>query len=284
MIGRATLPGLTQFSLLTIYIIFKFVLRKILEDLKKGKITIDSAERIIKALIVENVENFARIDLYRELRAGVPEVVYGESKSKEELLKIVDTVLKNKDACIVTRINKEKLTFLIKNLKYKHEYNEKAETAVFRKKDEKIRTGGRVGIITAGTGDIKVAEEAKIVAKEMGCEVFCYYDVGIAGLHRIFPVIKDVCEKDLDVLIVAAGMEGALPSVVASLVDIPVIALPTSIGYGVARGGETALKTMLSTCSPGIAVVNIDNGFGAGAIAALIANRVAKFRNKQSNL
>ncbi len=279
MIGRATLPGLPQFSLLTIYIIFKFVLRKILEDLIKGKITINDAEKIIKALVVENVENFAKIDLYREIRAGIPEVIYGESKSKEELIKIVDAVLKNKNVCIVTRIDKEKADFLIKNLKYRYEYNKRAEIIVFRKKEEKNHTGGRVGIITAGTGDIKVAEEAKIIAEEMGCSVFCYYDVGIAGLHRLFPVIKDIYEKDVDVLIVVAGMEGALPSIVASLVDIPVIALPTSIGYGVAKGGEAALKTMLSTCSPGIAVVNIDNGFGAGAVAALIANRVAKFRS-----
>ncbi len=280
MIGRATLPGLPQFSLLTIYIIFKFVLRKILEDLKNGKITIDDAERHIKMFAIENIENFAKLDIYREVRAGIPEVVYGESKTKEELLKIVDGVLKKKNACIITRVDNDKYEFLVKNLKYYCKYIERAKIVIFRKKEEKMHTGGRVGIITAGTGDIHVAEEAKIIAEEMGCSVFCYYDVGVAGLHRLFPVIKDVYEKDIDVLIVAAGMEGALPSVVAGLVDIPVIALPTSIGYGVARNGEAALRTMLSTCSPGVAVVNIDNGFGAGAIAALIANRVAKFRSK----
>jgi pyridinium-3,5-biscarboxylic acid mononucleotide synthase len=140
-------------------------------------------------------------------------------------------------------------------------------------------SGGSVAVLTAGTSDIPAAEEAVVVAQEMGCRVFTAYDVGVAGLHRLEQPLRALRQTRADVVIVAAGMDGALPSVVSGLVDVPVIGLPTSVGYGLGGKGVAALLTMLQTCSPGLTVVNIDNGVGAGATAGLIANRVAAARN-----
>jgi NCAIR mutase (PurE)-related protein len=138
-----------------------------------------------------------------------------------------------------------------------------------------------VGIISAGTSDIPVAEEAAIIAEEMGCQVTCIYDVGVAGLHRLVEPLRNLLSSGVDAIVVAAGMDGALPSVVAGLVPVPVIGLPTSIGYGLGGKGIAALLSMLQTCAPGLSVVNIDNGVGAGTTAALIANRVAQAREHQ---
>ena len=141
-------------------------------------------------------------------------------------------------------------------------------------------TGGQVGVISAGTSDIPVAEEAALIAEEMGCQVTCIYDVGVAGLHRLVNPLRDLLARGTDAIIVAAGMDGALPSVVAGLVPVPVIGLPTSIGYGMGGKGVAALLAMLQTCAPGLSVVNIDNGVGAGITAAMIANRVAQARSQ----
>ncbi|MEM0090759.1 MAG: nickel pincer cofactor biosynthesis protein LarB, partial [Nitrososphaerota archaeon] len=150
---------------------------------------------------------------------------------------------------------------------------------VVRDKDyHKPSTGGRVGILTAGTHDIPVAEEVRVVAEEMGCMVKSFYDVGAAGIHRLFEPLKELLEWDVDVIVVVAGREGALPTVVGSLVDVPIIAVPTSSGYGYGGKGKTALMAMLQSCSLGIGVVNIDGGVPAGILSALIANRAAKFR------
>jgi NCAIR mutase (PurE)-related protein len=141
------------------------------------------------------------------------------------------------------------------------------------------KTGGKIGLLTAGTSDIPVAEEAKVISEEMGCEVFAAYDLGVAGIHRVLQPLKDLIMKDVDVVVVVAGREGALPSVVAGLVDVPVIAVPTSNSYGFGEKGVGTLMAMLQSCSLGLAVVNIDSGVAAGAMATLIANRAAKFRN-----
>ncbi len=141
-------------------------------------------------------------------------------------------------------------------------------------KDGEIEKQGKIGIITAGTSDVPVAEEARVVAEEAGCEVLTSYDVGVAGIHRLFHQIRRMIEEDVKALIVVAGMEGALPSVVAGLVDVPVIGVPTSVGYGVGAGGFTALNAMLQSCAPGIAVVNIDNGFGAAVFASTIVKQI----------
>jgi NCAIR mutase (PurE)-related protein len=146
---------------------------------------------------------------------------------------------------------------------------------LFYKKDLKS-SGGKVGIVTAGTSDIGVAEEARLICEAMNCRCVCSYDVGIAGLHRTFPIIKKFVQEDVDVIIVAAGMEGALASVVSSLVDVPVVGVPTSVGYGYGEKGVAALASMLQSCSLGLSVVNIDNGIGAGAVAANIANKARR--------
>ena len=160
------------------------------------------------------------------------------------------------------------------------EVNDKARMVVVKKRGFVISpSGGKIGILTAGTSDIPVAEEAKLIAQEMGCTVFSTYDVGVAGLHRLLEPLKEVLSNDVDVIVVVAGREGALASVVSGLVDVPVIAVPTSNSYGFGSKGVSALMAMLQSCSLGLAVVNIDAGVAAGAMATLIANRAAKFRD-----
>ena len=184
---------------------------------------------------------------------------------------------------IISRCSKKQVSALCKAVpadaflqKFEH-----AKMVVLKKKGFDVKkTGGRVGILTAGTSDIPVAEEAKVIAEEMGCEVFSSFDVGVAGIHRLVQPLKELVLKDVDVIVVVAGREGALASVVAGMVDVPVIAVPTSNSYGFGRKGLSALMAMLQSCSLGLAVVNIDGGVVAGAMATLIANRVAKFRNQ----
>jgi hypothetical protein len=182
-------------------------------------------------------------------------------------------------------MNEGQLKFIQKNISnnFITTVNKKARIMVIKKKDLIFESyDGKVGILTAGTSDIPIAEEARVVAEEMGCTVFTAYDVGVAALHRLLQPLKELIQNDVDSLIVVAGREGALPSVVAGLVDIPVIGVPTSIGYGLGEKGISALMAMLQACSLGLAVVNIDGGVAAGAIAALIANRVAKARNSNT--
>jgi hypothetical protein len=156
---------------------------------------------------------------------------------------------------------------------------DKARMAVLKKKSyNTAQTGGKIAILTAGTSDIAVAEEAKVIAQEMGCTVYSAYDVGVAGIHRLLEPLKQALSNDVDVVVVVAGREGALASVVSGLVDVPVIAVPTSNSYGFGEKGLSALMAMLQSCSLGLAVVNVDGGVAAGAVATLIANRVAKFR------
>jgi len=247
----------------------------------KGEISIEEAEKLLKIVTIEEIEAIAKLDVKRHVRTGVPEIILAEGKDPEDLAKIVMKVLERNGRAIVSRIENDhieaikKIVPSIANM----QINKKAKMIVIKKKEFTVeKTGGKVGIITAGTSDIPVAEEARIIAEEMGCEVFTAYDVGVAGIHRLFPSLKKMIEKDVDVLIVVAGREGALPSVVAGMVDIPVIGVPTSIGYGLGEKGISALTAMLQACSLGLAVVNIDGGVAAGAVAALIANRVVKAR------
>lgn len=235
-------------------------------------------------------EGRARLDLNREKRKGIPEIIYAERKQPQDSAKIVRRFLTGPGRAIVSRAQPE-LVELIKAEFDFVEYEGKilpvhveefslSKMVVVRREDTpRVQTGGKVGILAAGTSDIPIAEEASIVAGEMGCKVFNVYDVGVAGLHRLFkPLQKLVADEDVDVIIVAAGMDGALPSVVTGLVSVPVIGLPTSVGYGLGGKGVGAIMTMLQSCAPGLTVVNIDNGVGAGATAALMANRAAKFR------
>ncbi len=224
---------------------------------------------------------YARPDVERENRKGVPEVLMAQGKRHEDLLAIAREFVDRTGRAIVSRVDENllvKLQAQFPDCNFSEHHP--SRMVVIKRRDYQLRrTGGKVGVITAGTSDVPVAEEARIVASEMGCETYAVYDVGVAGIHRLFEPLKAlVDESQVDVLVVAAGMDGALPSVVAGLVEVPVIGLPTSVGYGIGGKGIAALMSMLQTCSPGLTVVNIDNGVGAGATAGLIANRMAKAR------
>lgn len=250
----------------------------VLESLKLGKITVSEAKKQLALYSVEKIEDFAQIDMGRKYRKGIPEVIFAERKTSEEIKKIVQRVLEKSNSVLVSRVQKSDYSKLIsfaktKKLKIKDGKN---TTTLLIYKNTLKNTGGRVGIITAGTSDIGVAEEVRLTCEAMHCNTITSYDVGIAGLHRLFPIIKKFVEEDVDVIVVAAGMEGALASVVSSLVNVPVIGLPTSVGYGYGEKGVAALASMLQSCSLGLSVVNIDNGIGAGAVAANIANRVKR--------
>ncbi len=225
-----------------------------------------------------------RPDTGREQRKGIPEVIFGETKSVTQIITMAHSLLNDSGRAIVSRVRPEAMSPLQAAFQdYTIRVHESARAVVIYMPDfVASHTGGHVGVISAGTSDIPVAAEAALVAKEMGCRVTCIYDVGVAGLHRLIEPLRNLLSNDVDVIIVAAGMDGALPSVVAGIVPVPVIGLPTSIGYGFGGNGIAALLSMLQTCAPGLSVVNIDNGVGAGITAALIANRVAQAREHQS--
>jgi hypothetical protein len=255
-------------------------MKDILKELIDEKISIEEAEKLLKANVIESVGDLAKLDVFRKTRTGVPEVIYAQSKTAQMVLDIVTSFLKSKKFSIISRYNEEQKDIIVKtfqNNNFDVYINDLGKIIVIKEKSYDFeRKNGVVGIITAGTSDIPVAEEAKEISKVMGCETITSYDVGIAGLHRIFSPLSAMVKKGVHVLIVCAGMEGTLPGVVASLVDVPVIGVPISSGYGLGANGKGALITMLQSCSPGLMVVNIDNGFGAGASAALIANKMAK--------
>lgn len=222
----------------------------------------------------------ARLDLGREKRVGLPEVVLCLGKEPALAAQIMARLAAEKGKALATKVSPahlEKIEEVVPEGYELHNF-EIAKMVVLQKKDltaRKLR--GRVGIISAGTADLPIAEEAYVTAGQMDCEVYKAYDVGVAGIHRIIEPLNRMLKDDkVDVLVVVAGMDGVLPTLVRSLVDIPVIGCPTSVGYGVSQGGVSALHTMLSSCSPGLSVVNIDNGFGAAAAAVLIARRVSQ--------
>ena len=229
--------------------------------------------------------DFARPDFHRRQRKGVPEIVLADRKSPEQNVALAARFLEAEGRAIFSRLSPESEAALRQAFPAPIvvEWLPLPRAMVLLRPDYlHAQTGGRVGVITAGTSDIPVAEEAALLCREMGCDVHTIYDVGVAGLHRLFePLERLLTQVQVDVLIVAAGMDGALPSVVSGLVDLPVIGLPSSVGYGLGGGGVAALLSMLQTCAPGMAVVNIDNGIGAGAMAGLIANRAALARSRQ---
>jgi pyridinium-3,5-biscarboxylic acid mononucleotide synthase len=226
-----------------------------------------------------------RADPGREQRKGVPEIVFGESKDVAQIIAMAQGLLAGSGRAIISRVRPEMIASLQAAFQgYPLRVAELARSLViYCPGYVRPSTGGHVGVISAGTSDIPVAEEATLIAEEMGCQVTRIYDVGVAGLHRLMEPLRELLSADADVVIVAAGMDGALPSVVAGLVPVPVIGLPTSIGYGMGGKGLAALLSMLQTCAPGLSVVNIDNGVGAGSTAALIANRVAHARRQREH-
>ena len=251
-------------------------LQEILARYKNGEITLDCAAESIEGLRLEHIGDFACIDLGRAVRCGMPEVVLAEGKDPAHLAEIAVRQAETAGRCIITRVTPDQVTRVKQLAREKGiavDHREVGRVLVLANGAEPKRTGGIIAVITAGTSDIRVAEEAKIIAEEMGCEVRTAYDVGAAGIHRLFPALKPLLAAH--VFIVCAGREGTLPGVVAGLVDKPVIGVPVSVGYGYMGGGRAALASMLQSCSV-IAVVNIDAGFTAGAFAARIANIGAK--------
>lgn len=253
-------------------------LDEILSSLDSGDISVRDAKRLLSLYSIEKIEGFAKIDMGRRKRRGVPEVILAETKQSSEVKKIIERVMKKTDSVVVSRMKKsdeQKIVDFVKKANYKIKRGRNCSTAAIYKKAIR-KDGGRVGILTAGTSDIGIAEEARIMAEAMNCECLTSYDVGVSGIHRVMPTLKEFVKSDVDSIIVVAGMEGALPTLVASLVDIPVIGVPTSVGYGYGQGGVAALASMLQSCALGLSVVNIDNGIAAGTVAANIANRAKR--------
>lgn len=263
-------------------------LRSILERVRSGQLSVEEAEKLIKLYQFEEVTKYVLYDIGRYVRRGVPEIVFAEPKAPEVVKEIVlNLVKKGESKIIVSRVKPEHIGVLksidFNSLGYLLELREEARIVVVKKRDLKEEShGGKVAIVAAGTADAPIAEEARVIAEEMGCTVLSVYDVGIANMCRALYAIRKILEFDPDVVVVVAGMEGALPSVIASFLDVPVIAVPRSVGYGLGGRGLAAILSMLQSCTLGVAVVNIDNGIGAGVIASMIARRVSKFRKKCS--
>ena len=259
-------------------------IQEILESLEKGNISSSTAKKMLSLYSIEKIEEIANIDINRRKRKGIPEVIFAETKQLEDIKKILKIAMQKTNSIMVSRINKEdysKIISFCKRLKINVKKGKNSSSLLLFKKPIKFH-GGNVGIITAGTSDIGIAEEARLMCEAMNCKCITSYDVGVAGIQRIFPILKEMIEKEVDCIIVAAGMEGALATLVSSMVDVPVIGLPTSVGYGYGEKGIAALASMLQSCSLGLSVVNIDNGIAAGAIAANISNRtVLKSQKKK---
>jgi len=234
-------------------------IKKILKSVKNGKITIESAFDFLKHLPYEDL-SFAKIDHHRILRQGIPEVIFAKGKTTEDVFKIADAMVKKNERVLITKASKE----IYKSLRSHYKNIRFYETSCAITIGEAKKKTGSIVVLCAGTSDIPIAEEAMVTASFLGSKVKMINDVGVAGLHRLIDAKETISQTR--VLIVVAGMEGALPSVVGGMVDKPIIAVPTSIGYGTSLGGLTALFAMLNSCVPGIAVMNIDNGFGAGVL------------------
>ncbi len=255
-------------------------LNDILKSLKSGDIALPEAEKLLSLYSIEKVGEFAKIDIDRQKRRGIPEVVFAQGKRLQDTKDIVRTIMSKNDAVLVSRISEDDHSSMV-SFARKSGWAAACgqnSTSVLIRKGEK-RTGcGSVGIVAAGTSDIGVAEEARLMCEAMGVECHARYDVGVAGMQRVFESMRDITNADADAIIVVAGMEGALATVVSSLTSIPVIGVPTSVGYGYGGGGIAALASMLQSCALGVTVVNIDNGIGAGAAAASIARRARRRR------
>lgn len=244
-------------------------LHQLLQSVAEGNLPVEEAAKTLINISSEDIE-YAHIDHHRSLRKGFPEVIFGEGKTVEQITGIMDKMVSQENVVLVTRIDADKGGKVLERFP-DAVFHADARMIVWKKHDIPIRGKGTILILSAGTSDIPVAKEAFLTAETMGNAVDSVFDVGVAGIHRLFRHKKLI--EEASVLVVVAGMEGALPSVVAGMVSRPVIAVPTSIGYGVSFGGLTALFSMLNSCSSNVAVVNIDNGFGAGYMAAMI-NRV----------
>ena len=241
-------------------------LNQLLQSVADGRLSVKDAATKLRHIAYEDIE-YAHVDHHRSLRKGFPEVIFGQGKTAEQMIGIMDKMQDQENVILATRVKHQKADAILARFP-DAVYHPDARMIVWRSEKPRLVGRGTITIISAGTSDIPVAREAYLTAEAMGNRVEAIFDVGVSGIHRLFGH-KDKIAK-ASVLIVVAGMEGALPSVVAGMVSRPVIAVPTSVGYGVSLGGLTALFAMLNSCSSNVAVVNIDNGFGAGYIAAII--------------
>lgn len=246
-------------------------IKKILENVKNGKVSVEEALLAIKKQPFEDI-GYARVDMHRGIRQGAAEVIYGAGKTPEQIVGIVDTMKKNgQQTILITRMSPEAAQSVA--AKHEMDYHKEARIGIIGRIPEPDGIG-RIVVATGGTSDIPVAEEAALTAQIHGNEVVRLYDVGVAGLHRLLACMDDI--MGASVIIAIAGMEGALASVIGGLVDCPVIAVPTSVGYGASFQGVSALLSMLNSCASGVSVVNIDNGYGAGYLASRINHMEAK--------
>jgi NCAIR mutase (PurE)-related protein len=240
-------------------------IRKLFEQVRGGKLSPDEAVQRLRHLPFEDL-GFAKVDHHRALRAGMPEVIFGLGKTPGQLAEIFSRLAQHEGNILATRVGKEQFAAVKKKVR-RAEYRQLARAIVLQR-DKKKYGKGTIAVVSAGTSDIPVAEEAVVTAEIMGNDVEQLYDVGVAGIHRLLANRETLTRAR--VVIVCAGMEGALPSVVGGLVGVPVIAVPTSVGYGASFKGVAALLGMMNSCASNVSVVNIDNGFGAGYVAALI--------------
>jgi len=241
-------------------------LRQILEHVAEGALPVNAAVDQLTRMPFEDL-GYAHIDHHRSLRKGFPEVVFGAGKSAEQIIGILERMTAQEHVVLVTRMDGEKAEAVLSAFP-DGTYHADARMLVWTRRPIPVQGRGRILVVSAGTSDIPVAREAYLTAEAMGNDVESIFDVGVAGIHRLLDHRESL--EQAAVLVVVAGMEGALPSVVAGMVSKPVIAVPTSVGYGASLGGLTALFAMLNSCSSNVAVVNIDNGFGAGYMAAII--------------
>jgi NCAIR mutase (PurE)-related protein len=250
----------------------------ILKRFKEGKINLKEAKAELNLFSLEFIEEGVTLDVSRHLRKGIPEVIYAERKSPEVLISIITKYMADNSAILLSRVLTEQLDLIQEKFSKKFDINVAPSyepyTVTITSKAHQFKSPiCNIGLLTAGTSDIPVAEEVKAIARMMGVETIQFNDVGIAGVHRLIQPLKEMIERNVKAIVTVAGMEGALPAIVSSLVNVPVIGVPASTGYGYGGKGEAALMTMLQTCSPGLVVVNIDNGINAGATAALIAKQ-----------
>lgn len=246
-------------------------IKKMLEGVRDGTVSVDEAVLELKKSPFEDI-GCAKVDMHRRLRQGASEVIYGAGKTAEQIAAIVKSMLgRGQETILITRLSKSTADVIA--LEYDLDYHPEAGIGIIGKMSEP-KGSGKIVVATGGTSDIPVAEEAALTAETLGNEVVRLYDVGVSGLHRLLSHLDDI--MNASVIIAIAGMEGALASVIGGLADCPVIAVPTSVGYGASFGGVAALLAMLNSCASGMAVVNIDNGFGAGYMASMINHLEAK--------
>jgi hypothetical protein len=249
-------------------------LRTLLADVAAGRVTVDEAADGLADRGLTTVGDFACLDVGRAHRKGVPEIVFGDGKTVAQFSAIVAAFLARATVVLASKVSPEQAAAVTAPPDGVAVWHERARLLVVRRGDyHPPPTRGVVGVLAGGTSDTSIADEAAIVCREMGVEVLTAYDVGVAGVHRLMGPLRAMSAAGAGALVVAAGMEGALPSVVCGLTEAPVIGLPVSTGYGIGGRGVAALLGMLQSCSPGLVVVNIDNGVGAGVTAALIARR-----------